>query len=236
MDSKETKNIWVAVFIIALIIVGVYYFSNKPSTIIDNPTENTQVSNSPTVFYTQSVANVRSCASTSCSSLGTYSVNTDLSLPYTTVNDLPEWIEFSLPDSNGVTQTGYINKSTLGINKITIIPKQQAQQPVVPTYTAPTYTETNSSCKLKAEGILNSSWIRTCNLRGQLTYQCQQLFDADGYHKNFPQVGDPNWSAKFGQILTDITACECQLPSDIVANLRYTQQVSNSSCDKFYPN
>ncbi len=231
--NKDTK-IGIAIVIIG-VVVGAYYFSNNSSTNPFNPTENTQGNNTLTVFYTQSAANARSCAATSCSSLGIYPVNSEFSLPYANVNDLPEWVEFSFPDSNGVTQTGYINKSTLGINKVTIIPKQQAQQPTIPTYTAPAYVETNSSCRLKAEGILNSSWIRTCNLRGQLTYQCQQLFDADGYHKNFPQVGDPNWSAKFGQILTDITACECQLPSDIIASLRYTQQLSNDSCDKFYP-
>jgi len=238
--NKETKDVLVGVFAVVLIIGSVYYFSTNSSTSPTNPTENTQANNSltntPTIFYTQSVANVRSCAAISCSSLGTYPVNSEFSLPYSNVNDLPEWVEFSFPDSNGVTQTGYINKSTLGIKKVTIIPEQQAQQPTVPTYTAPAYVETNSSCRLKAEGVLNRSWIRTCNLRGQLTYQCQQLFDADGNHKNWPQVGDPNWSEKFGQILTDIVACECQLPSDVVASLKYTQQLSNSSCDKFYPN
>lgn len=228
----ENKTAWAIGGVVALVIlIAIFGSSNSNNTSTQTtPTDSSQNNNSQNVFYTQTVANVRSCPSTSCASLGTYPANTDLTLPYAAVADLPEWIEFSLPDNSGVTQTGYINKSTLGINKVDIAPKQQTQQP--PT---PTYTETNSSCKLKAEGVLNSSWIRTCNLRGQLTYQCQQLFDSDGYHKNFPQTGDPNWSQKFGQILNDIAACECQLPPDVVANLRYTQQSSNNSCDQFYP-
>src|SRR3990167_10340803 len=146
----ETKYIWFVVFSIALIIGGVFYFSTHSSTSPTNSTENNQFSNSstnpPTVFYTQVVANIRSCSSTSCASLGTYPINTDLSLPYTTVDDLPEWIGFSFLDSNDVTQTGYINKSTLGTNKVNVIVKQQVQKT-----STPTYAQTNSSCKLKAE-------------------------------------------------------------------------------------
>ena len=48
MDSKETKNIWVAVGVIALVIGGAYYFSTSSSTSPINPTENNPVNNSLT--------------------------------------------------------------------------------------------------------------------------------------------------------------------------------------------
>ena len=131
-NSQKGSFVPLLVIIAALVIGGaVYYFNTNPSTVPINSTNTNQTDNSPinpqVVFYTQSVANVRSCASTSCKSLGTYPVNTDLTLPYATISDLPEWIEFSLPDSNGVTQTGYINKINLGENKVTVPEKTNNQ-------------------------------------------------------------------------------------------------------------
>ena len=131
---------------------------------------------------------------------------------------------------NAVENTDAGNSLTSSPTAVTAGSKLEAQPA-----TTSENIETNSSCKLKAEGILNSSWIRTCYLRDSLTVQCKALFDADGYHKNFPVVGDPNWSDKFGQIISDTIACECQLPSDVVTSLKNTQQISNSLCDKYYP-
>ena len=66
------------------------------------------------IFYTQSATtNVRTCASLSCKSVGTYPANTIFSEPYATLADLPEWIEINWQD-NGDEKTGYIKSSTLG--------------------------------------------------------------------------------------------------------------------------
>lgn len=111
-------------FIAVIIGIGVFFSnssSNNSTTISGSKSSSDYGENSSTVestFYTQSVANVRSCPSTDCESLGTYPVNTDLTFSYATFADLPQWIEFSFPDSDGVNQTGYINKITLGTSKL----------------------------------------------------------------------------------------------------------------------
>ena len=70
----------------------------------------------PNTFYTVGLTNVRSCASTDCSILGQYPLNTEFKLEYTDSN-LPDWIQISW-DDNGITQIGYINKSTLAIRAV----------------------------------------------------------------------------------------------------------------------
>ncbi len=100
------------IILIGLIIWGTFHKTLSPQSSSLNQDSMTNI------FYIQSTANIRSCSSTSCDSFGTYDINTELPLPYASVNDLPEWVEFSFPDDKGVNQTGYINKINLGESKV----------------------------------------------------------------------------------------------------------------------
>jgi len=71
------------------------------------------------IFYLQATSKIRSCASLSCDPpVGTYPTNSYFELPYATVNDLPEWVKVAYQDSNGTTQSGYINKVNFGENEV----------------------------------------------------------------------------------------------------------------------
>jgi hypothetical protein len=76
-------------------------------------------------YYTQAASNVRSCGSTSCAVLGTYQPNRVLSLPFDTVQDMPEWVSLQFTDEGGITKNGYISKVLLSESKVVI------QQPSV---------------------------------------------------------------------------------------------------------
>lgn len=71
-------------------------------------------------IYTTSVANVRSCASTSCDSVGHYDLNTEFDLNYATFDAIPEWVQFTW-NEHGKTVTGYISKSVLSEAKTQIV-------------------------------------------------------------------------------------------------------------------
>ena len=66
--------------------------------------------------YTTGTVNVRSCASVSCNSLGTYPPNTDipvLQYSVTDISKLPDWVSFSFTTSDGSATMGYIKTSVL---------------------------------------------------------------------------------------------------------------------------
>ena len=105
----------VGAIVVALIIIYIAGNSSSETTYTPETQKNTNISST---FYTQSTANIRKCPSISCDIWGTYDANTDLILSYATVNDLPEWIELPIKDSDGLIQIGYINRTTLGSNKV----------------------------------------------------------------------------------------------------------------------
>jgi len=253
MDSKETKNIWIGIIIIAL-IAGAYYFGTRSSTIpvpSTSSTENIQFNNSPTnsptVFYTQAIANIRSCASTSCASLGTYPVNTDLSLPYATVNDLPEWISFSLPDSNGVAQTGYINKINLGTSKIVISEKTTKQiTPVVPvkngyqvcndmnaTWDGTSYTSSggfNCTCKT---GYVSGSDGKSCVVVPQATNQDKLNACLTQEHNVYLRAAEAA-CLQAGYTQADFLNFRCFTPPDVQQRLVDQQAQAQALCAQLY--
>jgi len=80
-------------------------------------------------FYVQADnTRVHDCASLSCKVIANYPTNTELTLVYASATDLPDWVQFTFPDSNGATTTGYIKSTMLGENRVVI-------QKVVPTGT-----------------------------------------------------------------------------------------------------
>jgi hypothetical protein len=74
-----------------------------------------------TALYTTTDANVRSCPSTNCKVIGTYSKNTNIlagsSLGQysgiTDISQLPEWVILNYINDWGIETMGYINKSVL---------------------------------------------------------------------------------------------------------------------------
>lgn len=78
-------------------------------------------------FYTKSDStNVRECGSTSCKVVATYPANTTVYLPYSSEEELPEWVEVSWRDDSGTTQKGYVSKTTLIRKDITDVYSEAA--------------------------------------------------------------------------------------------------------------
>ena len=127
----STGNL-IFIFIILCAIGGaVYWYFNRninpistPTTSSENTTSTTSsvtASSQPTsrVFYVQADnTRVHDCASLSCKVLGYYSANESVTLSYGSLADLPEWVQFTFPDSNGNTLTGYLKSTTLGENQV----------------------------------------------------------------------------------------------------------------------
>lgn len=86
------------------------------------------------IFYLQSTAKVRSCASISCDPpIGTYPINTGFPLNYASANNLPDWVQISWLDNNGKIANGYIGKAILGENEVAVQSSTQSNsQPQKP--------------------------------------------------------------------------------------------------------
>lgn len=67
------------------------------------------------VYYIKpEVANVRECESVDCEIIGEIYRNAELTFPYESLEDMPEWLEINLQDEDtGEEQSGYINKVVL---------------------------------------------------------------------------------------------------------------------------
>lgn len=216
-------------FFTVLLIVMLFSLGSEPVNTVPNDVS------VQSKFYTQSNANVRSCPSTSCDTLDTLSANTELSLPYATYNDLPEWIEVYPKDSGNATKVAYIHRSTLGVSSVETAsevtafqPPQVEEQPIV----------NKQSCLIKAEFEADRAWMRACNLKGLITYGCQQLFDSQGA---YIPARDPNFFGieHFGEAMTrylnDKATCTCTLPIELANTLNNASAAAYKSCE-FYPN
>ncbi len=133
--KSDTVVIFSIVLLVALFNLGTKFNKSINQEMVSGDTkeQNTLTTNVLKVFYTQSIANLRSCESVSCESLGTYPVNTEFSVSYKDVNSLPEWVRIDFIDSNGLTKTGFINKSVLGENEINSVSLQVNNNQVAPT-------------------------------------------------------------------------------------------------------
>ncbi len=124
MEKDNQKNHFdnpvVVLLVIAVLGLGGYVlFSNKSET---PPTPESKTADTIiTTVYTNTTANVRSCASTDCKILGTYELNYGLDLtggPYagiTDISQLPDWLLLNFPDGT----SGYISKTVLSDHKTT---------------------------------------------------------------------------------------------------------------------
>lgn len=120
INKNHFDNPVVAFLTIALLVLGGYMlFSNKSetSTSLGNKKDDTIL----TTAYINTEANIRTCASMSCESVGTYIPNTSVDISLNNVSDvsqLPKWVSISYSNSDGSISTGYINKIVLSNTQI----------------------------------------------------------------------------------------------------------------------
>lgn len=125
-------------------------------------------------FYVNGLSNIRGCESTNCETLGQLSKNTPVTLNYTDVAQLPEWVAISF-NQNGELAEGYVHKSTLSNNFV-----------YSPTYTTPTtYRHYDDSYKYN---------YRTGN-SGSYNYN----YDVEGYGDTGYAYGNVDMSGKYGE-------------------------------------
>lgn len=98
-------------------------------------------------FYIRGVANVRKCTSMSCEVVGQYPTNTEITLAYRSVSEMPEWIEISWFDKNGREAKGYINKILFSPVVVTINPKTDFTTFYLKSEQAYLYDCPRTSCK-----------------------------------------------------------------------------------------
>jgi hypothetical protein len=108
ISGKDIMFIWMFIITIGAVIFAIYSFQ-KVQSVEPNQESKSQITTTTKTFYLSSTANIRECASTSCDVITTYSKDTKIELPYTSIEELPEWIKLTLADNT----FGYINKITL---------------------------------------------------------------------------------------------------------------------------
>ncbi len=142
-QQNHFDNPVVALLVIAVLGLGGYVlFSNKSETspLAENKTSNTII----TTVYTKTTANVRSCASTDCKSIGTYAPNESFDLtggPYSGMTDmfqLPDWLLLNFSDGT----SGYISKTVLSDHQTTQNTQTENNSTVVTSNTSTNNTNT----------------------------------------------------------------------------------------------
>lgn len=116
MQPKSNEITFGAIAAAVIIVLGIFAFSGGTNSTVE-PSIND--SKSLLTLYTNTTANVRACASSSCEVVGTYPPNEEIPVPsgISTFSQVPEWVSFSYPENDGSTATGYINKSVLSSGK-----------------------------------------------------------------------------------------------------------------------
>lgn len=110
-SRKDIMFVWMFIITIGAIIFAIYSF-HKIENVETAQESDSQITATTKTFYVNATANVRKCGSTTCDVITTYSKNTKIELPYTSVENLPEWVKLTLSDNS----FGYINKITLSDN------------------------------------------------------------------------------------------------------------------------
>jgi hypothetical protein len=175
----------IAIVIFALLVFGAFVLSNNrsPNTAPDS-TGNDQ-GTAMSVAYTNTTANIRTCAAPTCDVVGTYPPNTSIDISAEDVSDvaqLPDWISFSYSNADGSTATGYISKSVLSDTEV---PVANTPQPIaVPSQVSAPAAQTTDSqyntCIAEATTNYNQAWASACASqysREQQQYaQCYQEY------------------------------------------------------------
>jgi len=116
-------------FLVGILIMYASNNSSNQNNVSDSVPTKTQEIQQQTekIFYTISTVNIRKCSSLSCDVVGQYPINTDLTLPYNSLPEMPEWIQISWVDG-GSTIFGFISKNVLSESRTKIIEKVVEKQ------------------------------------------------------------------------------------------------------------
>src|SRR6185437_7170212 len=112
VEETDFAPLIVSGIVCILILVYAMYSAGWLSNGTNTSATDNVVASGNTTFYTSSLANVRSCASTDCDVMGQYPAGTKFDLSYT-ADTLPEWVQVSWSASDGSSKSGYINKTVL---------------------------------------------------------------------------------------------------------------------------
>ena len=83
------------------------------------PAATTTATTTVRLFYVQSDnTRIRDCAALTCNIIGYYSANTPVALPYNSTSELPEWVQVTLPGSQGNLVPAYLKATTLGTTQV----------------------------------------------------------------------------------------------------------------------
>ena len=97
--------------------------------------------------------------------------------------------------------------------------------------TPPPPPKTRSDCDIHAEITFTREWIRSCHLVGKLTTECKNIFDSDGNYTAPERAG----SDRIQQWMNDSTACSCELPRNVGAQLNETLKSDKELCAIQFP-
>jgi zinc-ribbon domain len=137
-------------FIAVVCFLGYLFLQQSNKT---PQTQTTQDTATSTIFYVQEdLAKIHECPSLSCEFIGYYPVNTEIKLPYTTYDDLPDWIDVSKLYGS----PAYISKTILGTDKVVTENSVSANTENADNQTNTTNSESNSDNKIES---LSSSLI-----------------------------------------------------------------------------
>ena len=85
--------------------------------------------------------------------------------------------------------------------------------------------DSKEMCEAGAEIASNKQMIHACYTAGQISTQCQQLFDNNG-----------NYSGGFNSYVNDIIIClnQCHLPNDVISRSNDALAVQKEGCKYLY--
>ncbi|MCX6715637.1 MAG: hypothetical protein NT077_01310 [Candidatus Taylorbacteria bacterium] len=195
METKNQQNsfnnpVAIIIFIALLGLGGYFLFSKNSSDTTATTTQNSDTQKTITEAYTNTTANVRECGSSTCKVVGTYDPNTSVdvsSYSIGNVSQLPDWISFSYPSSDGSSATGYINKSVLSDTQVSVESKPAVTQ---------THTVSNQNpTKSNLDTGFNQNNVQT---------QTQQTYSAETLASDLaPRLAyvTCNWYNRYGSVL-----------------------------------
>jgi hypothetical protein len=100
-----------------------------------------------------------------------------------------------------------------------------------------TLPETQAFCDLGALSQFRRNWIRACYIENNMTPECENLFDSNGYYlplKNAPtSIGEKQLGVLFDQYDSDMTICACSLPNDVAQQIDEQYAEATSSCSQY---
>lgn len=177
-DPKAAIGVAVLIGAIAIVILLFVKFADRP---IQSTSDSANTTQSNNVFYTQETTNVHDCPKITCKVDGQVDANTAITLPYASVDDMPDYVSSNFENEKGETYVGYISKTLLGQNQVTVktVQPQSAQQQVSNANAQATQNNTMQAyndCLATAKADYLGSWATACANAWVSYSQCYQEY------------------------------------------------------------